>query len=124
MRLARRCGGPTGAEIAEAMLQAGRAAAQRLGYASDVDAALHKLESMPCPCCGRAFGARCRISADLQVSLAPVPTSRQETVRLDRAAATQTGTVSPKARNRFSRRIECVVDAGQGCFARGPAGGR
>ena len=49
-------GDPWAPVIAEAMLQAGRAAAQRLGHAGDVDPALHKLESMPCPVCGRAFG--------------------------------------------------------------------
>ena len=49
-------GDPWAPEIAEAMLQAGRAAALRLGHAGDVSAALHKLESMPCPICGRAFG--------------------------------------------------------------------
>jgi hypothetical protein len=49
-------GDPWAPVIAEAMLQAGRAAAQRLGHAGDVDPALHKLESMPCPICGRAFG--------------------------------------------------------------------
>jgi hypothetical protein len=43
-------------QIAEAMLRAGRVAAQRLGCAGAVDAALHKIESMLCPCCGRAFG--------------------------------------------------------------------
>jgi hypothetical protein len=43
-------------EIAEAMIQAGRTAAARLGHASDADAALHKLEFMPCSVCGRAFG--------------------------------------------------------------------
>ncbi len=48
-------GDPWAPEIAEAMFKAGRAAAQRLGCASDVSAALHKIESMPCPVCGRAF---------------------------------------------------------------------
>jgi hypothetical protein len=43
------------AEIAEAMVQAGRATAQRLGCAGDAATALHKLESMPCPTCGRPF---------------------------------------------------------------------
>ena len=43
-------------QIAEAMLEAGRYAAQRLGDASVADAALRKLEAMPCPTCGRAFG--------------------------------------------------------------------
>jgi hypothetical protein len=50
-------GDPLAPKIAEAMLQAGRTAAQRLlGCAGDVDVALHKIESIPCPCCGRAFG--------------------------------------------------------------------
>ena len=49
-------GDPWAPVIAEAMLQAGRAAAQRLGHAGDVGPALHKLELMPCPVCGRAFG--------------------------------------------------------------------
>jgi hypothetical protein len=48
-------GDPWAPQIAEAMLQAGRAAAQRLGRAGDAGAALHKLEVMPCPVCGRAF---------------------------------------------------------------------
>ena len=48
-------GDPASPKIAEAMLQAGRAAAQRLGCASDVSAALHKIELMLCPVCGRAF---------------------------------------------------------------------
>ena len=39
-------GRSVGAVIAEAMFQAGRAAAQRLGHAGDVDPALHKLESI------------------------------------------------------------------------------
>jgi hypothetical protein len=49
-------GDPWAPEIAEAMLQAGRAAAQRLSHAGDADAALHKLEMSPCPVCGRPFG--------------------------------------------------------------------
>jgi hypothetical protein len=49
-------GDPFAPKIAEAMLEAGRAAAQRLGCPGvAVDAALHKIESMPCPCCGREF---------------------------------------------------------------------
>ena len=48
-------GDPFAPQIAEAMLQAGRAAAQRLGCANDINMALHKLEAMPCPTCGRAF---------------------------------------------------------------------
>jgi hypothetical protein len=48
-------GDPCGPEIAEAMLRAGRAVAARLGRASDVSAALHKIESLLCPTCGRPF---------------------------------------------------------------------
>lgn len=43
-------------EIAEAMVQVGRAAAQRLGHAGDMNAALHKLEMSPCPVWVRPFG--------------------------------------------------------------------
>ena len=56
MRLARGGpGDPWAPKIAEAMLLAGRAAAQRQGCANAVGDALHKLESMPCPTCGRTF---------------------------------------------------------------------
>lgn len=48
-------GDPFAPQIAEAMLEAGRAAAQRLGHAGDVGDAVHKLGAMPCPVCGRAF---------------------------------------------------------------------
>jgi hypothetical protein len=51
------------AEIAEVMVQAGRAAAQTIPehlphseHADDMSRALHKLEISPCPVCGRAFG--------------------------------------------------------------------
>jgi hypothetical protein len=50
--------GDRAAGIAEAMLEAGRYTAQHLlgGDIGDVDDALGKLESAPCPCCGRPFG--------------------------------------------------------------------
>ena len=41
--------------IAEAMVRAGRAAAQRLGYAGGFRAGLRKLEMSPCPTCARPF---------------------------------------------------------------------
>ena len=51
------------AEIAEAMVEAGRVAAQTIpehmphsDHANDMRVARHKLEIMPCPCCWRPFG--------------------------------------------------------------------
>ena len=48
-------GDPPSWAIAEAMVQAGRAAAQRLGYTGGFRAGLRKLEESPCPVCGRPF---------------------------------------------------------------------
>ena len=48
-------GDPFAPKIAEAMLQAGRTAAEALGRIDDLGAALDKIEATPCPCCGREF---------------------------------------------------------------------
>jgi hypothetical protein len=48
-------GDPFAPKIAEAMLQAGRTAAEVLGRIDDLGAALDKIEATPCPCCGREF---------------------------------------------------------------------
>jgi hypothetical protein len=48
-------GDPFAPKIAEAMLRAGRTAAEKLGRIDNLRAALDKIEAMPCPCCGREF---------------------------------------------------------------------